>query len=94
VTATTKDVPAGGFRYIPGVFQYSGGVAALDGFRIERVEFLHPVALAQGFAFISAPKVSPSRASALASCARLRPSPRRASPPSTTTMSARSSAGA
>jgi len=52
VTATTIDVPAGGFRYIPGVFQYSGGVAALDGFRIERVEFLHPVALAQGFAVI------------------------------------------
>lgn len=52
MTATTKDVPAGGFRYIPGVFQYSGGVAALTGFRIERVEFLHPIALAQGFAFI------------------------------------------
>jgi hypothetical protein len=52
VTATTIDVPAGGFRYIPGVFQYSGGVAALDGFRIERVEFQHPIALAQGFAFI------------------------------------------
>lgn len=52
MTATTIDVPAGGFRYIPGVFQYSGGVAALAGFRIERVEFRHPVALAQGFAFI------------------------------------------
>ena len=52
MTQTTKDVPAGGFRYIPGVFQYSGGVAALDGFRIERIEFLKPVALAQGFAFI------------------------------------------
>src|SRR5262249_33704899 len=26
MTATTTDVPAGGFRYIPGVFQYSGGV--------------------------------------------------------------------
>jgi hypothetical protein len=52
MTATTSDVPAGGFRYIPSVFQYSGGVAALDGFCIERVEFLQPVALAQGFAFI------------------------------------------
>ena len=30
---------AGGYRYIPGVFQYSAGVAALDGFRIERVIF-------------------------------------------------------
>jgi hypothetical protein len=52
MTATTIDVPAGGFRYIPGVFQYSGGVAALDGFRIERVEFRHPVPLAQGFVLI------------------------------------------
>ncbi|HJT07152.1 MAG TPA: hypothetical protein VJ747_09510 [Stellaceae bacterium] len=52
MTATTIDVPAGGFRYIPGVFQYSGGVAALDGFRIERVEFRQPIALQQGFAFI------------------------------------------
>src|SRR6185437_7691391 len=41
VPQTTIDVPAGGFRYIPGVFQYSGGVAALAGFRIERVEFQH-----------------------------------------------------
>jgi hypothetical protein len=52
VTATTIDVPAGGFRYIPGVFQYSAGVAALDGFRLERVELLNPVPLAAGFAFI------------------------------------------
>ena len=49
---TTIEVPAGGFRYIPGVFQYSSGVMALDGFRIERVEFMRPVPLAQGFAFI------------------------------------------
>ena len=46
------DVPAGGYRYLPGVFQYSGGVQALDGFRIERVEFSRPIALAEGFAFI------------------------------------------
>jgi hypothetical protein len=52
MTTTTTEVPAGGFRYIPGVFQYSSGVAALDGFQIERVEFMRPVALAQGFAFI------------------------------------------
>ena len=26
----TIDVPAGGYRYIPGVFQYSAGVGALD----------------------------------------------------------------
>jgi hypothetical protein len=48
----TIDVPAGGYRYIPGLFQYSGGVRALDGYRIERVEFMWPVPLAGGFAFI------------------------------------------
>ena len=40
---------AGGYRYIPAVFQYSGGVAAEPGFRIERVMFRRPVPLAQGF---------------------------------------------
>ena len=48
----TIDVPAGGYRYIPGVFQYSAGVRALDGFRIERVTFQHPMALEAGFLFI------------------------------------------
>ena len=41
---------AGGYRYIPAVFQYSGGVAAEPGFAIERVRFRTPVPLAQGFA--------------------------------------------
>jgi hypothetical protein len=50
--ASTIDVPAGGYRYIPGVFQYSSGVAALDGYRIERLEFLRPVPLQAGFDFI------------------------------------------
>jgi hypothetical protein len=50
--ATTIDVPAGGYRYIPGFFQYSAGVRALDGYRIERVEFMRPAPLALGFAFI------------------------------------------
>ena len=48
----TIDVPAGGYRYIPHQFQYSGGAAALDGFQIERVTFHTPVPLADGFAFI------------------------------------------
>jgi hypothetical protein len=48
----TIDVPAGGYRYIPHQFQYSGGAAALDGFEIERVTFQTPVPLAAGFAFI------------------------------------------
>jgi hypothetical protein len=49
---TTIDVPAGGYRYIPGVFQYSAGVGALDGFQVERVTFQNPVQLGDGFAFI------------------------------------------
>ena len=47
---TTIDVPGGGYRYIPGVFQYSAGVRALPGHRIERVEFQKPVPLLAGFA--------------------------------------------
>ena len=39
----------GGYRFIPAVFQYSGGVAAESGFHIERVVFSNPVPLAMGF---------------------------------------------
>jgi hypothetical protein len=48
----TVEIPAGGYRYIPFAFQYSGGVEALDGCRIERVEFAHPIPLAAGFTWI------------------------------------------
>jgi hypothetical protein len=40
----------GGYRFIKGVFQYSGGVAAEPGFRIERARLRRPLPLAQGFA--------------------------------------------
>jgi hypothetical protein len=40
---------AGGYRYIPGVFQYSAGSAAEPGFEIVRARFAQPVALAEGF---------------------------------------------
>ncbi|TDR94097.1 2-amino-5-chloromuconate deaminase CnbZ [Enterovirga rhinocerotis] len=40
------------FRFIPAVFQYSGGVAAEPGFRLERARLLRPVALEQGFGVI------------------------------------------
>ena len=33
----TSDFPAGNYRFIPAVFQYSGGVAANPGYEIERV---------------------------------------------------------
>ncbi len=48
------DFPAGGYRFIKGVFQYSAGVAALSGYRIERVRFAEPVPLADGFKRIAA----------------------------------------
>lgn len=47
--AGTADFPAGGYRFIPAVFQYSGGVAALPGHAIERVRFKTPVPLKLGF---------------------------------------------
>jgi hypothetical protein len=49
---TTSDFTPGGYRFIPAVFQYSGGVAALPGYEIERVGFRTPVPLAEGFARI------------------------------------------
>ena len=45
----TVDAPNGGYRFIPGVSQYSAGVAALSGFALERVRFTKPVPLRQGF---------------------------------------------
>ena len=46
------DFAAGDYRFIPGVFQYSGGAAANDGYAIERVRFRAPVPLRDGFARI------------------------------------------
>jgi hypothetical protein len=43
------DFAAGNYRFIPGVFQYSGGAAAHDGYAIERVRFHEPVPLKAGF---------------------------------------------
>jgi hypothetical protein len=51
---TTEPFAAGGYRYIPFQFQYSGGVAADPGFRIERARFRQPVPLAQGFDAVEA----------------------------------------
>ena len=48
----TSAFAPGGYRYIPAVFQYSGGVAAEPGFEIRRVRFHTPVPLAEGFARI------------------------------------------
>ena len=45
MTGTALFAP-GGYRYIPAVFQYSGGVAAEDGYELERARFMRPVPLA------------------------------------------------
>jgi hypothetical protein len=45
---------AGGYRYIPAVFQYSGGVAAEPGFAVRRIRFQRPLTLTAGFARIKA----------------------------------------
>jgi hypothetical protein len=47
--AGTADFAAGNYRFIPAVFQYSGGAAALPGHGIQRVRFHNPVPLKQGF---------------------------------------------
>jgi hypothetical protein len=46
----TCDFPAGNYRFIPAVFQYSSGAAADSGFEIERVRFDSLQPLADGFA--------------------------------------------
>ncbi|MBA1146174.1 hypothetical protein H0Z60_03775 [Ectothiorhodospiraceae bacterium WFHF3C12] len=43
------EMVAGNYRFVPGVFQYSAGVAAMPGYAIERVRFSHPVPMREGF---------------------------------------------
>lgn len=53
-TLETAVFEAGGYRYVRGPFQYSGGAAAEPGFAIERVRFAAPVPLEEGFRRIEA----------------------------------------
>jgi hypothetical protein len=50
---TTRDFPAGNYRFIPALFQYSSGAAADSGFEIERVRFDRLLPLAEGFAQVA-----------------------------------------
>jgi hypothetical protein len=50
----TETIDREGYRYIPGPFQYSGGVAALPGHTIERISFANSLPLADGFLRIEA----------------------------------------
>jgi hypothetical protein len=73
---TTIPVAAGGFRFVPGVYQYSAGVAAEPGFRIERVRFAEPVPLAGGFARVAAALEAAGRPrSAFCACELRSPEP-------------------
>ena len=46
---TSIEFAAGGYRFVPGVSQYSAGVAASSGFRIERVAFQTLIPLSEGY---------------------------------------------
>lgn len=50
---STIEAPNSGYRFMPGVSQYSCGIAALPGFSIERVRFADPVPLKAGFVRIA-----------------------------------------
>ena len=66
----------GGYRFIPAVFQYSGGVAAEPGMRIERAAFSRIVPMAQGFERIEKYLTAigrPTSAFCAASCVRQNP---------------------
>ena len=52
VASSTRAFADGGYRYIPGVFQYSAGVVASEGFEIRRIRFQNPMSVQDGFARI------------------------------------------
>ena len=67
---------AGGYRYVRGPFQYSGGVAAQPGFAIERARFAAPLPMEQGFAAIRAHIAAHGRpTTALCACEMRSPAP-------------------
>lgn len=67
---------AGGYRYIKGVFQYSGGVAAQPGYEIERARFAKPLPLAAAYAAVEAHLKSIGRpTTAFAACELRSPEP-------------------
>jgi hypothetical protein len=72
----TVDAPNSGYRFMPGVSQYSCGIAALDGFAVERVRFANPVPLKAGFEKIAAVLKGAGRPlTAFAACELRSPAP-------------------
>ena len=73
---STIDNATAGYRFIPAVMQYSGGVAALPGFRLERVRFANPLPMAEGWRRIGAYLDAIGRPrTAFASCELRSPAP-------------------
>ena len=52
--SATQIFEPGGYRYVPGPFQYSGGVAAQPGHVIVRARLRKPLPVPTGFDFIAA----------------------------------------
>ena len=50
---SSREFTEGGYKYVPGVFQYSGGVVAAEGYEIVRVTLRRPIPLADGFTRIA-----------------------------------------
>jgi hypothetical protein len=66
----------GQYRYVPGMFQYSAGVAAEPGYEIERARFAKPMPIAAGFLAIEAHLKSLQRPpAALCACELRSPAP-------------------
>lgn len=73
---TTIAIAEAGYRFIPAVMQYSAGVAALPGFRLERARFAEPVPLAEGWRRIAAYLAAIGRPpTAFAACELRSPAP-------------------
>lgn len=67
---------AGNYNYVPGVFQYSGGVSAAEGYEIVRVTFHRAIPLAEGLIRISEYLEASGRpASAFCACELRSPAP-------------------
>src|SRR6185295_2216322 len=67
---------AGGYRYVPAFFQYSGGIAAEPGYEVERARFVKPLPLADAFVAVEAYLKSLGRpTTAFAACELRSPEP-------------------
>src|SRR3979411_3029610 len=72
----TIEAANSGYRFMPGVSQYSCGIAALPGFTIERIRFSNVVPLNQGFEKIAETiKAAGRPLTAFGACERRAPAP-------------------